>query len=87
MDGVTAWQSLKKNYDRKTLAKSLRRYRAVVHPKQVKETSEITKAIVKWEADVLELKRTEKETLPPMIRLAGLTEICTDEVRDMIYQN
>ena len=42
--------------------------------------------ITEWEAKVKELNKEEGVTLDPMIMLATLTEICTAEIRDMIYQ-
>ena len=86
-DGLTAWQVLKKTYARTTLAKSLRRYREAVNPKQVKNLSEIVGAIAKWEGEVKEVEKAEGLLIPPMIRMAALTEICTDEIRDMVFQN
>jgi hypothetical protein len=86
-DGFTTWQVLKKTYARTTLAKSLRRYREAVNPKQVKNVVEIVGAVAKWEGEVKEVEKAEGLVMPPMIRMAALTEICTDEIRDMIFQN
>ena len=43
--------------------------------------------MAKWENGLKELARSENVTLPDMIKLAALTEICTDDIRDTIYQN
>ena len=86
-DGLAAWQLLTKSFARRTLARTLRRYKEAVNPKQVSEASEIVGALAKWENGVKELERTEDVKLPDMIKLAALTEICTDEIRDTIFQN
>ena len=86
-DGFAAWQILSKTFGRKTLANSLRKYREAVNPTQAKETSDIVGAITRWESAMKELERTEQEKIPEMIKLAALTQICTGDVRDMIYQN
>ena len=86
-DGFAAWQILARTFGRKTLASSLRKYREAVNPTQAKETSDIVGAITRWESAMKELERTEQEKVPEMIKLAALTEICTGDIRDMIYQN
>ena len=86
-DGIAAWQLLRRTYCRRTLAKSLRKYRDATNPKQAKNTEEIIGALAKWEGDVQDLQRSENLVLPPMIKMAAMTEICTDEIRDMIFQN
>ena len=86
-DGFAAWQILARTFGRKTLASSLRKYREAVNPTQAKETSDIVGAITRWESAMRELERTEQEKVPEMIKLAALTEICTGDIRDMIYQN
>ena len=86
-DGIAAWQVLRRTYCRKTLAKSLRKYRHAMNPKQAKSTEEIIGALAKWEGDVQDLQTSESLVLPPMIKMAAMTEICTDEIRDMIFQN
>ena len=86
-DGFAAWQILAKTFGRKTLASSLRKYREAVNPTQAKDASDIVGAITRWESAIKELERTEQEKVPEMIKLAALTEICTGDVRDMIYQN
>ena len=86
-DGFAAWQILLRTFGRRTLANSLRKYREAVNPKQVKDTNDIMGRIAKWENSVKELERTEQEVVPNMIKMAALTEICTGEIRDMIYQN
>lgn len=86
-DGFAAWQILLRTFGRKTLASSLRKFREAVNPKQAKDVSDIVGAITRWESAVKELERTEQEKIPEMIKLAALTEICTSDVRDMIYQN
>ena len=86
-DGFAAWQILSRTYGRRTLANSLRKYREAVNPKQAKEMNDIVGMIAKWENAVKELERTEQEKVPNMIKMAALTEICTGDIRDMIYQN
>ena len=86
-DGFAAWQILSRTFGRKTLASSLRKYREAVNPTQAKETSDIVGAITRWESAMKELERTEQEKIPEMIKLAALTEICTSDIRDMVYQN
>ena len=86
-DGFAAWQILARTFGRKTLANSLRKYREVVNPKQTKEASDIVGAVTRWENALKELERTEQEQLPEMIKISALTEICSNDVRDMIYQN
>ena len=86
-DGFAAWQILARTFGRKTLASSLRKYREAVNPTQAKETSDIVGAITRWESAMKELERTEQEKVPEMIKLAAFTEICTGDIRDMIYQN
>jgi hypothetical protein len=81
------WQLLKRTYSRKTLAKSFRKCREVVNPKQVKDMGEIISAVAQWEGEVQELQKLEGLVVAPMIRLAALTEICTDEIRDMVFQS
>ena len=86
-DGIAAWQVLKKTYCRRTLAKSLRKYRDATNPKQAKSTEDIIGAMAKWEGNVQELQKSESLILPSMIKMAAMTELCTDETRDTIFQN
>lgn len=86
-DGVMAWQLLTKAYARKTLARTLRRYREVMNPRQSKEVTDIVGSVAKWENKMKELERVEGVKIPEMIKMAALTEVCTEEIRDMIYQN
>ena len=65
----------------------MRKFRDATNPKQVKNTEEIIGALAKWEGDLQELLKTEKVVLPAMVKMAAMTEICTDEIRDMIFQN
>ena len=86
-DGFAAWQILARTFGRRTLASSLRKYREAVNPTQAKEASDVVGAITRWESAMRELERTEQEKIPEMIKLAALTEICTGDIRDMVYQN
>ena len=86
-DGVMAWQLMTKAYARKTLARTLRRYREVMNPRQSKEVTDIVGSVAKWENKMKELERVEGVKIPEMIKMAALTEVCTEEIRDMIYQN
>ena len=84
-DGFAAWQLLTKCYARRTLARTLRRYREAMIPKQVSEASEILSAMTKWENGVKELERIAGVQLNEMFKLAAMTEICTDDVRDIVW--
>ena len=86
-DGFRAWQILHKEHTRKTLAKTLRMYSAGVNPEQVGAVEDLVKKMVEWERKVNELQKAENVTIPEMIKLAALTEMCADDIRDLIYQH
>ena len=85
-DGMDAWYTLWQTYNRRTLAKSLRKYKEAVIPKTASHAGEIIGHITEWESKVRDLQNEEGVSLDPMILLATLTEICTPDIRDMIYQ-
>jgi hypothetical protein len=84
-DGIKAWQILAKMYSRKTMARSLRMYREVTMPKQV-EMKDLIGAVAKWTGAVNVLEK-EDGTLPDLVKMAALTEMCPAEIRDVLYQN
>ena len=86
-DGFAAWQLINRAYSRKTLARTLRAYQEVNAPAQAKENHEIIAKIAVWEAKWRELQRTEGVVLPEMIKMAGMTQIVTAEVKDLVYQH
>ena len=84
-DGIRAWQLLALQYARPTLARSLRQLREVLNPKQLMASGLIA-GIAAWEAKLHEVERGG-EKLSEVIKLAGLTELCPFEVREMVFQN
>ena len=86
LDGMDAWYTLWQTYNRRTLAKSLRKYKEAVIPKTASHAGEVIARITEWESKVRDLQNEERVTPDPMIMLATLTEICTPDIRDMIYQ-
>ena len=86
LDGMDAWYTLWQTYNRRTLAKSLRKYKEAIIPKTASHSGEVIARITEWESKVRDLHNEEGVTLDPMIMLATLTEICTPDIRDMIYQ-
>ena len=83
-DGFAAWGILTSLYNKKSLGKVLRVYREVMMPRQV-ELEGVLSEVGKWDVKVRELEATEGETVPGTFKLAALTEMCPDEVRDLIY--
>jgi hypothetical protein len=89
-DGLRAWRVLHTTYARDTLARTLRLYREVINPTQCTNAEQIITVIGKWETKLKELERHTGDPnarLPEMVKLAALTEICTNDVRDLVYQN
>ena len=84
-DGIEAWKVLCNTYSRRTLARTLRLYQEAVVPKRASAVTEIIGRITEWENKLNDLRKTEEKEIDPMIKLAALTEICTPEIRDMIY--
>ena len=74
-----------KQINRKTLAKTLRVYREVVCPTQ-KHIEDLFTEITIWENKVRDLEKVEKQELPEMVKMAALTELCPEDIRDLIYQ-
>ena len=85
-DSLASWHKLWKTYNRKTLARSLRKYKDAIIPQPATHAGEVIMRITDWEAKVKDLNVEEGVNLDPMIMLATLTEICTPEICDMIYQ-
>jgi hypothetical protein len=86
-DGFAAWQLLAKTFSRKTLARTLRKFRECLNPAQEVDSGAFLGKMARWENGMKELERTEGEKIPAMIKLAALTEMCPEDVRDMIFQN
>ena len=85
-DGFQAWHMLNKAYSRKTLARTLRIYKEAINPKPCDSVKDVISRIGEWESKIAELFRTEGKSIDGMVKLAALTEICTPDLRDMIYQ-
>ena len=85
-DGLESWHKLWRTYNRKTLARSLRTYKEAIIIQPATHAGEVIMRITEWESKVRDLYVEEGVVLDPMIMLATLTEICTPEIRDMIYQ-
>ena len=85
-NGLVAWKKLWMTYNRKTLARTLRMYKDAIMPKVAAHAGEIVARINEWESKLSELIKEEAIELDPMILLATLTEICTPDIKDMIYQ-
>ena len=54
-------------------------------PKAASSTGEVIAEIGDWENKMNDLKKMEERELDPIGKLATLTEICTPELRDMIF--
>ena len=61
-------------------------YEDAIIPRSASHPGEIIGRIIEWAAKVKELAKEESITIDPMIMMATLTEICTPDIRDMIYQ-
>ena len=85
-DGLEAWRILCQAYSRRTLARTVRLYKEAILPSPAKSLTEVITKISEWENKVNDLKSMEGKDLDPMIRLATLTEICTSDIKDMIFQ-
>ena len=55
-------------------------------PKSANNPGDIITRVNEWQSKVKELNKEENVILDPMILLATLTEICTPDIRDMVYQ-
>ena len=86
-DGFAAWHTLATFYSRRTLARALRLHRAVLNPSQLKHMKDVPGGVAKWESALKELERVEGTRLPDLTVLAAFTELCPDEIRDVIFQN
>ena len=87
-DGFAAWLTLHKTYSRATLARTVRVLREALVPKKATTISEVIMKITEWENKVTELETMEAlYKFQPMVKVALLTEICPDDVKDLIFQN
>ena len=84
-DGLESLHKLWQTYNRNTLGRSLRKYKDAIIPQPATHAGEVIMRITEWEAKVRDLNVEEGVNLDPMIMLATLTEICTPEIRDMVY--
>ena len=86
-DVLVAYQLIHKTYSRITLAKTIRTIREALVPKRAGHIGETILKISEWECKVSELEKLESSyALQPMMKLTFLTEICPEEIKDMIYQ-
>ena len=85
-DGFKAWHILNKTYSRKTLARTLRVFKDAINPKPCDSIRDVISRISEWESKVADLYRTDGRKIDSMIKLAALSEICTPELRDLVYQ-
>jgi hypothetical protein len=87
VDGFVAWHTLNKAYSRDTLARTLRCYREASNPEPARSLSEVVSKIAAWESKVAALQKVNgMKALDPMLKLAALTEICTPDLKDLIFQ-
>ena len=86
-DGFRAWQILDRTYSRRTLAKMLRLFREASNPPQATTLSEVVAKIGEWEGKIADLKKMRKKEFDPMLKLAALVEICTPELKDLVFQH
>ena len=84
-DGIVAWEILRRNYSRKTLARTLRNYQVIQNPGQAK-INELVGGIAKWEAAVKEVEKEDGKPLPQMVKMAGFTEMCPQDIREKIFE-
>jgi hypothetical protein len=85
-DGLSAWVQLNINFNRKTLAKTLRVHREAMHPKQASMTN-LMSAITEWEEKWRTMVKDTTGELPKIFKVAAFLEICPSEIQDVIYQN
>ena len=87
-DGLTAYQLLHQTYSRTTLAKTVRTIREALVPKKANFLGEVVMKISEWENRVTALEKLDPlYKLQPMMKVALLTEMCPEEIRDLIFQN
>ena len=82
--GMGAWQMLQSVFARHTLARALRLHREILSPGQAKTAADIISMSNTWWSRVQALER-DLGKLPILIKIAGLTEICTSDLRTQIY--
>ena len=82
--GVGCWLALQSVYARNTLARALRMHREVLNPGQAKTCADIISMANAWWSRVQTLEK-DMGKLPVLIKIAGLTEMCTMELRTQIY--
>ena len=85
-DGLAAWVQLNINFNRKTLARTLRAHKEAMHPKQA-AMSHLLSAITEWEEKWRRMSKDVVGELPKIFKVAAFLEICPMEVQDVIYQN
>lgn len=86
-DGIQAWHRLYRHYNRRTFARILRVHKEAMHPKPVKDLSQLISQIVGWEDRWNRMAKEHRDPLPAIWKMAALMELCPAEVQDMIYQN
>jgi uncharacterized membrane protein YgcG len=86
-DGILAWHRLYRHYNRRTFARVLRVHKEAMHPKPVKNLSQLISHVVEWEDKWNAMAKEHKDPLPVIWKMAALMELCPTEVQDMIYQN
>ena len=85
-DGISAWIQLNINFNRKTLAKTLRVHKEAMHPKQA-NMQNLLSAITEWEEKWRIMAKDTTGELPKIFKVAAFLEICPGEIQDVIYQN
>ena len=87
-DGFSAWALLHSTYSRTTLARTVRVLKEALVPRKAATISEVILKITEWENKVADLEKMEENyKFQPMIKIALLTEICPEEIKDLIFQN
>ena len=56
-DGIVAWQKISKKFNRKTLTRSLRMHKEVMHPKVEKDVTKLNEALMRWEEKWREMEK------------------------------
>ena len=85
-DGIVAWEILRRSYSRKTLARTLRNYQVILNPGQAK-INELVGGIAKWEAAVKDVEKEDGTPLPQMVKMAGFTELCPQDIKENIFES
>jgi hypothetical protein len=85
MEGWTAWKTLFKKYNPKTMARGVRLVCEVTNPPRCKDLTEIEGSITKWEEKRRTLTSQFSETLSPVLIVAIFTNMMPTTVQDYIY--